>query len=60
MNRQTIIDGAKTYFQENLLAKEFVPGQTYIPPTGKVLDQEDCANLIDASLDMWFTSGRYS
>jgi len=60
MNRQTIIDGAKTYFQENLLAKEFVPGQTYIPPTGKVLDQEDCANLIDASLDMWLTSGRYS
>jgi len=48
MNRQAIIDGARTYFQENLLAKEFVPGQTYIPPTGKVLDQEDCANLIDA------------
>jgi CDP-6-deoxy-D-xylo-4-hexulose-3-dehydrase len=38
----------------------FVPGVTYIPPSGKVMDAEDCAHLIDASLDMWLTAGRYA
>lgn len=38
----------------------FEPGVTYIPPSGKVLDEDDCANLIDASLDMWLTAGRYA
>lgn len=38
----------------------FEPGVTYIPPSGKVLDAEDCAHLIDASLDMWLTAGRYA
>lgn len=39
---------------------DFVPGVTYLPPSGKVLDEDDCANLIDASLDMWLTAGRYA
>ncbi len=39
---------------------EFVPGVTYIPPSGKVMDADDCAHLIDASLDMWLTAGRYA
>jgi len=39
---------------------EFVPGETYIPPSGKVVDGADCAALIDASLDMWLTAGRYA
>ena len=38
----------------------FVPGETYIPPSGKVMDAEDCAHLVDASLDMWLTAGRYA
>jgi len=40
--------------------EEFVPGTTYIPPSGKVMDADDCAHLIDASLDMWLTAGRYA
>lgn len=38
----------------------FIPGETYIPPSGKVMDASDCSNLIDASLDMWLTAGRYA
>lgn len=59
MNRDEIISASKAYFNKNHMFKEFVPGVTYIPPTGKVLDAEDCAHLIDASLDMWLTTGRY-
>ncbi len=31
-----------------------------IPPSGKVLDGDDLEAMIDASLDMWLTAGRYS
>ncbi|MDD3012227.1 MAG: lipopolysaccharide biosynthesis protein RfbH [Candidatus Gastranaerophilales bacterium] len=32
----------------------------YIPASGKVLDDKDLSNLIDASLDMWLTTGRFN
>jgi CDP-6-deoxy-D-xylo-4-hexulose-3-dehydrase len=41
-------------------AQPFVPGKTQIPASGKVLDADDLANLMDASLDMWLTGGRYT
>jgi hypothetical protein len=30
-----------------------------IPPSGKVLDENDLYNMVDASLDMWLTAGRF-
>ena len=32
----------------------------YVPATGKVMDAKDLQNLIDASLDMWLTGGRFN
>lgn len=32
----------------------------YIPPSGKVLDQAELHNMIDASLDGWLTTGRFN
>lgn len=32
----------------------------YIPVSGKLLDEADLLNMIDASLDMWLTSGRFN
>lgn len=57
--RSEIIRLASEYF-ESQPKKPFVPGETYIPPSGKVMDGEDCAHLIDASLDMWLTAGRFA
>lgn len=59
MDRKNILEASKQYFDMKHSQKEFIPGETYIPPTGKVLDATDCATLIDASLDMWLTAGRY-
>lgn len=51
------------------LAKDFyksqkncspIPGENYIPVSGKVLDEEDLIALIDSSLDMWLTAGRFA
>ncbi|MCX7738948.1 MAG: lipopolysaccharide biosynthesis protein RfbH [Hydrogenothermaceae bacterium] len=32
----------------------------YIPPSGKVLDENELYNMIEASLDMWLTTGRFN
>lgn len=40
--------------------KIIVPGQDYIPVTGKVLDAEDILYGVDATLDGWLTTGRYA
>lgn len=41
------------------LAK-FVPGKTYIPVSGKVFDNEEIDNAIEASRDGWWTEGRFA
>jgi CDP-6-deoxy-D-xylo-4-hexulose-3-dehydrase len=60
ISKQEIIEASRAYYDEKFGVKSFVPGETYIPASGKVLDSDDCANLIDASLDMWLTAGRFA
>ncbi|MBS0483389.1 MAG: lipopolysaccharide biosynthesis protein RfbH [Proteobacteria bacterium] len=57
--RALVVAMARDYFAAREPAP-FIPGETYIPPSGKVVDAEDCATLVDASLDMWLTAGRYA
>ena len=37
----------------------FSPGETPVPVSGKVLDSHDYVSLVEASLDGWFTAGRF-
>ena len=57
--RQAILDAARAYFDARG-ERKFVPGKTYIASSGKVLDAADLVNLVDASLDMWLTAGRFT
>lgn len=57
--RTRILSLAREYFAEQD-KREFIPGKTPVPASGKVLDAEDLVNLIDASLDMHLTSGRFA
>ena len=41
------------------ITKRIVPGQDYIPVTGKVLDAEDLLYGVDATMDGWLTTGRF-
>lgn len=59
MDRKDILSASRAFFEKNHAPKPFIAGESYIPPTGKVLDADDCEHLIDASLDMWLTTGRY-
>lgn len=45
---------------KNKTNKKIVPGIDYISVTGKVLDEEDLLNGVDAVLDGWLTTGRYA
>jgi CDP-6-deoxy-D-xylo-4-hexulose-3-dehydrase len=40
--------------------KPFSPGQSHVPVSGKVMSPADMRNLVDSSLDMWLTAGRFS
>lgn len=58
-DRQSVIDAARAYHRA-LPPRKIVPGQDYIPVTGKILDEDDLVNLVDSSLDMWLTAGRFA
>lgn len=38
----------------------FEPGQTVVPPSGKLICAEELKNMVDASLDGWLTTGRFN
>nr|WP_212758345.1 lipopolysaccharide biosynthesis protein RfbH [Usitatibacter palustris] len=38
----------------------FVPGQTPIPASGKVVGPEEIGAIVDSALDGWFTTGRFN
>ncbi|MBY0238302.1 MAG: lipopolysaccharide biosynthesis protein RfbH [Burkholderiaceae bacterium] len=40
--------------------KAFVPGETMIPPAGKVVGAPEMGLMVDASLDAWLTTGRFN
>jgi CDP-4-dehydro-6-deoxyglucose reductase, E1 len=40
--------------------KSFEPGNTVIPPSGKVLDGDELKHMVEASLDGWLTTGRFN
>ena len=55
--RNKVKQAAKEYYKEVYGNKlEF----DYIPASGKLLGEEELLNMIDASLDMWLTAGRFN
>ncbi|TNJ37439.1 lipopolysaccharide biosynthesis protein RfbH [Prosthecochloris vibrioformis] len=48
------------YAQVAYTDKSFTPGETVVPPSGKVLGASELKNMVDASLDGWLTTGRFN
>ncbi|MEC9293913.1 MAG: lipopolysaccharide biosynthesis protein RfbH [Chloroflexota bacterium] len=59
-SRGKILDLVKDHYREVFRQKDFVPGETAIPVSGKVFDDDEILHLVDASLDFWLTTGRYA
>lgn len=58
--RSQVLAAVQQYYQIKFAARPFIPGQTYIPVSGKVFDEQELLKLVDASLDFWLTTGRYA
>lgn len=58
--RTRILDLSEEYARLVHGAKPFSPGQSTVPVSGKVMSPADMRNLVDSSLDMWLTAGRFS
>jgi CDP-6-deoxy-D-xylo-4-hexulose-3-dehydrase len=48
------------YSNLELSNKKFIPGETVLPPSGKLIGHEEIQNMVDASLDGWLTAGRFN
>lgn len=59
-SRESILEMVREYATQALAPRDFVPGESTVPVSGKVLDGEDLAALVDASLDGWLTAGRFT
>lgn len=60
MLRQQAIEAAIAHYQHaHGRTSKFLPGDR-VPYGGRIFDADEIANLVDASLDFWLTTGRYS
>jgi CDP-4-dehydro-6-deoxyglucose reductase, E1 len=50
----------KEYYEAALAPQPFRPGDSAVPVSGKVIDSSDLQHLVEASLDGWLTTGRFS
>jgi len=58
--RRQILDLTAQYFLESSPARDFIPGVTAVPVSGKVIDANDIGAVVDSALDGWFTTGRFA
>lgn len=48
------------YAARALATPAFKPGETVLPPSGKVIGAPELRNMVEAALDGWLTSGRFN
>jgi CDP-6-deoxy-D-xylo-4-hexulose-3-dehydrase len=58
--REQILQLVTEYTKQRHAARDFIPGESVIPPSGKVFGAEEVCNAVDAALDFWLTTGRFN
>jgi CDP-6-deoxy-D-xylo-4-hexulose-3-dehydrase len=58
--RQQILELTAEFHAEAFARREFVPGASVVPVSGKVIDAADMSAVVDSALDGWFTTGRWA
>ncbi|OYU98835.1 MAG: lipopolysaccharide biosynthesis protein RfbH, partial [Burkholderiales bacterium PBB5] len=58
--RQDIARLVQEFADVTYAPRPFVPGQTPVPVSGKVLGAPELQHLVDAGLDGWLTTGRFN
>ncbi|MCX6238355.1 MAG: lipopolysaccharide biosynthesis protein RfbH [Bacteroidia bacterium] len=60
LQRLIITGHTQTYYKQRFFEKEFIPGKTRVNYAGRVFDEKEMINSVEASLDFWLTEGRFS
>jgi len=58
--RKEISALVKQYAELQYAEKPFVPGESVVPPSGKVIGETELQYMVEASLDAWLTTGRFN
>ena len=58
--RQKIAELVDQYATESLSPTPFLPGQSAVPPSGKLIGSKELQLMVDAALDGWLTAGRFN
>lgn len=58
--RNDIAKLVTNFAEQTLTPRSFVPGETVVPPSGKVIGASELRMMVDAALDGWLTTGRFN
>ncbi len=58
--RKQILSLTAEYHAEAFPKRDFVPGSSPVPVSGKTIGPEDICSVVDSALDGWFTTGRFA
>ena len=58
--RNEILNKTIEYYQLKFGNPEFIAGKSRVNYAGRVFDEKELCNAVEASLDFWLTEGRYS
>src|SRR5260370_30942497 len=58
--RRQILKLTAEYHTEAFPVREFVPGTSAVPVSGKVIGADDICSVVESALDGWFTTGRFA
>ncbi|MBI3762202.1 MAG: lipopolysaccharide biosynthesis protein RfbH [Chloroflexi bacterium] len=58
--RAEIFAKVTEYYEQAHAARTFVPGETRVQYAGRVWDEREMVNMVDAVLEFWLTAGRHA
>ncbi|KKW04104.1 MAG: DegT/DnrJ/EryC1/StrS aminotransferase [Parcubacteria group bacterium GW2011_GWB1_49_12] len=58
--RKEILNLTKEFYRARKQQEPFIPGETQISYGGRVYNEKEMMNLVDAALDFWLSMGRFA
>ncbi|PIZ92922.1 MAG: lipopolysaccharide biosynthesis protein RfbH [Candidatus Magasanikbacteria bacterium CG_4_10_14_0_2_um_filter_41_10] len=56
----TLVEAVIATYREKFPSRTFTPGESFVPVSGKIFDEHEMLNMVEAVMDGWWTGGRFS
>ena len=60
LQRRLVTNETEIFYHDRFSNTEFIPGKSKVNYAGRVFDEKEIVNAVDASLDFWLTEGHFS